>query len=109
MNAARPSDGLLPAGSTIAMVELLARRPDGTSVEHLLKDLAATNSISWSRARNTVAKLLPYGLFETEGKTLVRLAPAARSEERRVGRRWVSPGGSRGWRHHNKRNKHLPW
>lgn len=74
MNAARPSDGLLPAGLTIAMVELLASRPDGTSIEHLLKDLAATYSISWSRARNTVAKLISYGLFETDAKSLVRLA-----------------------------------
>jgi hypothetical protein len=86
MNAARPSDGLLPAGSTIAMVELLARRPDGTSVEHLLKDLAATNSISWSRARNTVAKLISYGLFETEGRSLVRLALAERMDVPR----WVA-------------------
>src|SRR3546814_5834895 len=76
----------LPTGSTIAMVELLARRPDGTSVEHLLKDLAATNSISWSRARNTVAKLISYGLFETEGKSLVRLAPAERMDVPR----WIS-------------------
>src|SRR3546814_12833592 len=86
MNAARPSDGLLPAGSTIAMVELLARRPDGTSVEHLLKDLAATNSISWSRARNTVAQLISYGLFETAGKSLVSMAPAERLEVPR----WIS-------------------
>ncbi|WP_374427051.1 hypothetical protein [Paracoccus sp. (in: a-proteobacteria)] len=75
MNAARPADGLLPAGSTIAMVELLARRPDGASIEHLLKDLAATNSISWSRARNTVEKLIAYGLFQADAKSLVRLAP----------------------------------
>src|SRR3546814_8228606 len=59
---------------------------DGTSVEHLLKDLAATNSISWSRARNTVAKLISYGLFETEGKSLVRLAPAERMDVPR----WIS-------------------
>lgn len=73
MNAARPSDGLLPAGSTIAMVELLARRPEGTSIDHLLRDLAATNSISWSRARNTVAKLISYGLFESDAKSSIRL------------------------------------
>lgn len=79
MNVARPSDGLLPAGSTIAMVELLARRPDGTSIEHLLKDLAATKSISWSRARNTVAKLTSYGLFEAD-ESLVRLASAERMD-----------------------------
>ena len=78
MSAARLSDGLLPAGSTIAMVELLARRSDGTSIEHLLRDLAAINSISWSRARNTVAKLISYGLFETNAKSLVRLAPGER-------------------------------
>jgi hypothetical protein len=86
MNAARPSDGLLPAESTIAMVELLARRPDGTSIEHLLKDLAATNSISWSRGRNTVAKLISYGLFETDAKSAVRLAP----EERMDMPRWIA-------------------
>ncbi len=57
------------------MVELLARRPDGASIEHLLKDLAATNSISWSRARNTVEKLIAYGLFQADAKSLVRLAP----------------------------------
>lgn len=74
MIAARPSDGLLPAGSTIAMVELLARRPEGTSIDYLLRDLAATSSISWSRARNTVAKLISYGLFETDAKSLVRMS-----------------------------------
>lgn len=78
MNVARLSDGLLPAGSTLAMVELLARWPDGISTEHLLKDLAATTSISWSRARNTVAKLIAYGLIQTGGKSLVQLAPAER-------------------------------
>lgn len=78
MNAARPSDGLLPAGSAIAMVELLARRPEGASVEHLLKDFAATNTISWSRARNTVEKLIAYGLFQTDVKSVVRLAPEER-------------------------------
>lgn len=86
MNATRPSDGLLPAGSTIAMVELLARRPEGTSIGHLLKDLAATNSISWSRARNTVAKLISYGLFETDAKSLVRLT----TEERLDIAAWIA-------------------
>ncbi|MEZ5913458.1 MAG: hypothetical protein R3D84_15565 [Paracoccaceae bacterium] len=56
------------------MVELLARRPDGASVELLLKDLAATNTISWSRARNTVEKLIAYGLFQADAKSVVRLA-----------------------------------
>lgn len=56
------------------MVELLARRPNGTSIDYLLRDLAATSSISWSRARNTVAKLISYGLFETDAKSLVRMA-----------------------------------
>lgn len=78
MNAARPSDGLLPAASTIAMVKLLARRPDGASIDHLLRDLAATSTISWSRARNTVAKLISYGLFETDARLLVRLTPGDR-------------------------------
>lgn len=78
MNAVRLSDGLLPAVSTIAMIELLARRPDGATVERLLKDLAATNTISWSRARNTVEKLIAYSLFQADANSVVRLA----SEER---------------------------
>lgn len=78
MNAVRLSDGLLSASSTIAMVELLARRSDGSSVEYLLKDLAAINSVSWSRARNTVAKLIAYGLFETNAEASVRLASGER-------------------------------
>lgn len=86
MNAARPSDGLLPAGATIAMVDLLARRHEGTTVEHLLKDLAATNSISWSRGQNTVAKLIAYGLFESDAKALLRIAPGERADVQR----WIA-------------------
>lgn len=74
MNVARPSDGLLPAGSTIALVELLAKRPHGTAVEHLLRDLAASMPISWSRARNTVAKLISYGLIQTSDGTVALTA-----------------------------------
>lgn len=68
------------------MVELLARRPDGASIEHLLRDLAATNSISWLRARNTVEKLIAYGLFQTDAKSLVRLA----AEERLDWPEWIA-------------------
>ena len=75
MNAVRLGDGLLPAEPTIALVELLARRPEGAAIDHLLKDLATTHTISWSRARNTVAKLVSYGLFETDAKLLLHLVP----------------------------------
>lgn len=74
MNAARLSDGLLPAVATLALVGLLADRPDGSPVETVLRDLAATIPISWSRARNTIAKLSQYGAIEPAGPGRISLA-----------------------------------
>jgi hypothetical protein len=74
MSAVRPSDGLLPAVATLALVSLLADCPHGSPVEPLLRDLAATIPISWSRANNTIAKLSQYGAIEPEGAGLIRLA-----------------------------------
>lgn len=74
MSAARPSDGLLPAVATLALVDLLADRPDGSPVETVLRDLAAITPISHSRARNTIAKLSRYGTIEPAGPGRITLA-----------------------------------
>lgn len=63
MSVVRPTDGLLPASSTVALIELLAARPEGASVERIIRDLAASIPISWSRARNTIAKLIAYNVI----------------------------------------------
>lgn len=78
MNVVRPSDGLLPASATIALIELLAARSTPTEMEHLIRDLSVITPISWSRARNTVAKLATYGVVRPIGITTVMLgAPKA--------------------------------
>lgn len=74
MSAARLSDGLLPAIDTITLIELLAARAAPTEKEHLIRDLAAVTSISWSRARNTVAKLGAYGVIQTASSTAVLIS-----------------------------------
>ncbi|MER9260825.1 DUF3883 domain-containing protein [Mesorhizobium sp. M0217] len=74
MNAAKLSDGLLPATSTLALVDLVRDRAGGTTQEQLIRDLAASTPISWSRAWNTVAKLLGYGVIATSSTGLIRLA-----------------------------------
>jgi len=74
MSVARPSDGLLPAGGTLTLIGLLANRPDGSAVEIVLSDLAATIPISWSRARNTITKLSQYGAIVAAGPARISLA-----------------------------------
>ena len=71
MNAARPSDGLLAANATITLIELLAERRLPAEVDQLLRDLAAIAPISWSRGKNTIAKLSDYGLIRRVGATEV--------------------------------------
>lgn len=63
MNGARPSDGLLPASATMALLDLLARRDAGATPEQLIRDLVASTPMSWARALNTVAKLQLYDLI----------------------------------------------
>lgn len=67
MKTARPSDGLLPSNDTITLIELLEGKKAPTKGEKLLRDLAAVKPISWTRARNTIAKLSSYGLVQVIG------------------------------------------
>lgn len=80
MNAVRLSDGLLPASATIAMIEMLALRSAPTEVEHLIRDVSAVMPVSWSRARNTVAKLATYGMIQFVDSTSILVTkPRTRS------------------------------
>jgi hypothetical protein len=63
MNAARPTDGLLPAGQTLALLALIGQSANGCTEERALADLAAIASASVSRARNTIALLSRFGLI----------------------------------------------
>lgn len=74
MSVARPGSGLLPAISTVALVGLLAERPGGAGVEQVIGDLAAATSISWARARNTVAKLVAYNLIARGDQGTIAIA-----------------------------------
>lgn len=64
MNAAKLSDGLLPADQTIALLERIAQSVAPSDSTEVLRDLAASTAISWSRARNTIHKLVSYGFVE---------------------------------------------
>lgn len=57
MNVARRSDGLLTARQTLALLTLVDSRGDGCGEEQALADLAATEPVSWSKARNTIVML----------------------------------------------------
>lgn len=70
MNIARPSDGLLPVGQTLLLFDLLRGRAGGTRQEQAIRDLAALTPISWSRARNTIAKLIGYGIIAVAQDTI---------------------------------------
>ncbi|QBX99471.1 DUF3883 domain-containing protein [Rhodophyticola sp. CCM32] len=74
MSTVRPSDGLLSASDTIRLIELLAKRSSPVDGEALLFDLAATSPISWSRARNTIAKLSSYGMVRQAGPSSLEVA-----------------------------------
>lgn len=71
MNGARPSDGLLPASATIALLDLLAQRDEGVRREHLIRDLVVSTPVSWARALNTVSKLQLYGLISRAPSGLI--------------------------------------
>lgn len=56
------------------LVDLLRGRENFAPTEQVVRDLAASTSISWSRARNTVVKLIDYGIVFRRDSHLIRLA-----------------------------------
>ena len=57
MNVARRADGLLSARQTLALLALVGQRAAGYAEEQALRDLAAIEHASRSRANNTIILL----------------------------------------------------
>lgn len=68
MNAAKPSDGLLSAASTLELMSRLAERKTPVLIEQAGKDFAAASSVSIARCRNTIDLLLDFGLLKLDQK-----------------------------------------
>ena len=73
MSAVRRSDGLLPAQQTLALLSLIARGNEPTPEDQVLRDLAATVQISWSRARNTIQMLIAFSVIARDGNRILVL------------------------------------
>lgn len=80
MNVARRADGLLSARQTLALLEVVGQRAAGCVEEQALRDLAAIEHASRSRASNTIALLTEIGALERDGPS-VRLANNRSLEE----------------------------
>jgi len=80
MNVARRADGLLSARQTLALLALVGQRAAGYAEEQALRDLAAIEHASRSRANNTIILLAEAGALERDG-SYVRLASERSMEE----------------------------
>src|ERR1700754_1092327 len=80
MNVVRRADGLLPARQTMALLALVSQRAAGYVEEQALRDLAAIEHASRSRASNTIALLAEAGALERDGSS-VRLVSERSLEE----------------------------
>lgn len=63
MNAERQADGLLSAGQTIALLEIISQAVDGVTAEQAARDLSARRAASHSRTRNSLAMLVAADLL----------------------------------------------
>lgn len=68
MNAARQTDGLLTAGQTIALLDLLGQSQDGVAGDRAARDLAASKAASHARTYNTIAILADAGFLVRNGE-----------------------------------------
>lgn len=75
MSVGSSADGLLSAEQTISLVRLVDSHDVGITEEQLLRDLRASAASSWSRGRNTIHKLISYGILTQHDG---RLLPAQR-------------------------------
>ena len=76
MSAARSSDGLLPAAQALSLLGLLKRHPSGVAEDQVLRDLTAIVAASWSRGRNSINKLVQYGVIARDRGQLFMAEPA---------------------------------
>lgn len=67
MNAAKPADGLLSAGQTIALLEILRQAEGGVTDGQIARDMAARRAASHARTHNSIAMLETARLIEREG------------------------------------------
>jgi hypothetical protein len=75
MNAARPVEGLLPAGQTLRLLELVAGNTSNRNAEQIIRDLLTITPGSWSKARNTIQVLADFGLIKLhDGAALLHIA-----------------------------------
>lgn len=69
MNDVRPSDGLLSARQTIALLDRIRER-GGQKEEQLARDLAATEGAAVSRTSSSLATLGSFGIIQAEGGSI---------------------------------------
>jgi Domain of unknown function (DUF3883) len=62
MNAARPADGLLSAGQTMALLEILSQAATGVTEERAARDMGVQRAASHTRTYNSIAMLEAVGL-----------------------------------------------
>src|SRR5689334_14677839 len=69
MSVVRRTDGLLSGLQTISLLALLKSHGEGKPEDHLLRNLAALHSSSWSRAANSILFLRELdALVEQDGR-----------------------------------------
>ncbi|HEV7659706.1 MAG TPA: DUF3883 domain-containing protein [Allosphingosinicella sp.] len=73
MNAVRRADGLLSAGQTIVLLEMLDQSHGGVTPEQVARDLSARRAASYSRTYNSIAMLEEGGIVALcEGRVQLR-------------------------------------
>src|SRR3546814_19772895 len=62
MNAAKPADGLLSGGQTIALLETLGKSVNGMTEEQAARDMGVQRAASYARTFNSITMLAAAGL-----------------------------------------------
>src|SRR3546814_8760482 len=62
MNAAKPADGLLSGGQTIALLETLGKSVNGMTEEQAARDMGVQRAASYARTFNSITMLEAAGL-----------------------------------------------
>jgi len=68
----------------LALLSLIARGNEGTLEDQVLKDLAATAQISWSRARNTIQMLIAFNAIVRKGDRIFVVDQTWRQDARNL-------------------------
>src|SRR3546814_6335440 len=76
MNAAKPADGLLSGGQTIALLETLGKSVNGMTEEQAARDMGVQRAASYARTFNSITMLEAAGLVLRDQER-VRSAPSS--------------------------------